>query len=255
MHRQYKTPIGHSHVCTMWPRGSPDGIWPSQSSVMMEIRHSVAFYSECADFESMRASLKKKKKKEKKMHILKEHLFPVSFPPLYFSLPVPPHRPSFPPLFGVFVFTHCAFGSNSWGPGDKAGQLYRCYAVLCGSFRFRYKDKEFHPTFSHEPVRECDFGSYNSVVEQNHYGSFMPTDKCLPDNRKSQTVGLTRGTFIIFLTRSLEAGGPGCFSGSTGSSGTPSRVFPFVYSDAFVLMSVASFSHGGWPKYHVLSCQ
>lgn len=53
--------------------------------------------------------------------------------------------------------------------------------------QIKYKDKEvyrFHPTFSHGPVRECDFGSYNTVVEQNHYGSFMPIDKCLPDNRK-----------------------------------------------------------------------
>lgn len=90
MHRQYQKPIGHSHVCTMWPRGSPDGIWPSQSSVMMEIRHSAAFYSECADFESTRASLKKK---EKKMHILTERLFPVSSSPhtsLFLSLPTHP---------------------------------------------------------------------------------------------------------------------------------------------------------------------
>ena len=59
MHRQCKKPIGHSHVCTMWPRGSADGIWPFQSSVMMEIRHTVVVYLECADFESVRASLKK----------------------------------------------------------------------------------------------------------------------------------------------------------------------------------------------------
>lgn len=58
-------------------------------------------------------SKKRKKKKEKKKHILKEHLFPVSFRPLYFSLPVSlPHRPSFPSTLDVFVFTHCAFGSD-----------------------------------------------------------------------------------------------------------------------------------------------
>ena len=93
MHRQYKTPIGHSHVCTMWPRGSPDGIWPSQSSVMMEIRHSVAFYSECADFESMRASLKKKRKKKKKCTFLKSTCFLSLSRPctsLFLSLPIDP---------------------------------------------------------------------------------------------------------------------------------------------------------------------
>lgn len=51
MHRQSKKPIGHSHVCTMWPRGSADGISPFQSGVMMEVRHTVASYSEQADFE------------------------------------------------------------------------------------------------------------------------------------------------------------------------------------------------------------
>lgn len=61
---------------------------------MMELRHSAPFYSECADSESTRASLKKKeKKKEKKSTFLKSTCFLSLSAPctsLFLSLPTDP---------------------------------------------------------------------------------------------------------------------------------------------------------------------
>ena len=134
---------------------------------------------------------KKKKKEKKKSTFLKSTCFLSLSAPctsLFLSLPTdPPFLLLCMSLCLLTVPLAVTSEVQVTRLASSTGATLCCYTVLRGSFRFRYKDKEvyrFHPTFSRGPVRECDFGCCNTVAKQNHYGSFMPIDKRLPDSRK-----------------------------------------------------------------------